>query len=327
MISGQSILVSLVRLVDSLPFPPPPSHRKRGRQQTYSDQLIVKAVVIMIIRRLYTAWALLAFLQQDDPVVAQLRPLLTEQGRFPTRRTWERRLAVLPATLPGLIGRLGRHLGGLLTPGAQQGHGTACDSTMVRAHGGVWHKKDRDAGVVPHSSIDTEAHWSKSGWHGWWYGWKLHLAVSIGSLWIPLAAEFTAANVADSEIAPRLFTQLPAEVRYVLGDQHYNTPELRTECSRHNRELVATRRGTYPHTDGGVEVRRIFHKLRSQAIEPFNGLFKNLFEWGGQMPVKGLHRCQLLALGAVVLYQLVLLYQHHHHQLVGVGIKALLRAA
>ena len=327
MISGESILVSLVRLVDALPFPPPPSHRQRGRQPTYSERLIVKAVVIMIIRRLYTAWALLAFLQQDDPIVAQLRPLLTEHGRFPTRRTWERRLAGLPATLPSLIGRLGCHLVGLLNPWAQQGHGAACDSTMVRAHGGVWHKKDRDAGIVPHSSIDTEAHWSKSGWQGWWYGWKLHLAVSIGSLWIPLAAEFTMANVADSEIAPLLFTQLPAEVRSVLGDQHYNTPELRAECSRHNRELVATRRGAYPHSDGGVEVRRIFHRLRSQAIEPFNGLFKNLFEWGGQMPVKGLRRCQLLALGAVLLYQLVLLYQHHRHQLVGVGIKALLRAA
>ena len=83
MISGDSILVSLVRLVDSLPFPPPPAQRKRGRQQTYSDQLLVKALVVMIIRRLYTAWALLAFLHQDDPVVAQLRPLLTEHGQCP----------------------------------------------------------------------------------------------------------------------------------------------------------------------------------------------------------------------------------------------------
>ena len=327
MISGGSLLVSLVRLVDQLPFPPPPAQRKRGRQRTYSDQLIVKALVIMIIRRLYTAWALLAFLEQADPVVQQLRPLLTEHGRFPTRRTWERRLATLPATLPSLIGRLGRSLVRALNPWAQQGHGAACDSTAVRAHGGVWHKKDREAGVVPHSSIDTEAHWSKSGWHGWWYGWKLHLAVSIGSLWIPLAAEFTTANVADSDIAPRLFVQLPAEVRYVLGDQHYNTPDLRAECARHNRELVATRRGPYPHTDGGVEVRRVFHQLRSHAIEPFNGLFKNIFEWGSHLPVKGLRRCQLLALGAVLLYQLVLLYQHHHHLSVGVGIKALLRAA
>ena len=69
MISGDSILVSLVRLVDSLPFPPPPARRKRGRQQTYSDQLIVKALVVMIIRRLYTAWALLA-------LCITVRPLL-----------------------------------------------------------------------------------------------------------------------------------------------------------------------------------------------------------------------------------------------------------
>jgi len=327
MISGDSILVSLVRLVDSLPFPPPPARRKRGRPQTSSDQLLVKAVVVMIIRRLYTAWAVLAFLHQDDPVVAQLRPLLTEHDQFPTRRTWERRLAALPPTLPGLIGRLGRHWVTGLNPWAQQGHGTACESTMGRAHGGVWHKKDRDAGVVPHSSIDTEAHGSKSGWHGWWYGWKLHLAVSLGPIRIPLAAEFPVANGADREVAPLLFTPLPAEVRYVLGDQHYNTPERRAQCGRHNRELVATRRGAYPHTEGGVEVRRIFHKLRSHAIAPFNGLFKNLFEGGGQMPVKGLRRCHLLALGAGLLYPIVLLYQLQHHQSVGGGIKALLRAA
>jgi hypothetical protein len=39
------------------------------------------------------------------------------------------------------------------------------------------------------------------------------------------------------------------------------------------------------------------------------------------MPVQGLPRCQLLALGAV------LLYQHQHGHSVGGGIKALLRAA
>src|SRR5713101_552952 len=133
MINSDSILVSLVRLVDSLPFPPPPVRRKRGRQRTYTERLIVKALVIMIIRRLYTAWALLAFLQQEDPVVAQLRPLLTENGRVPTRRTWERRLAAVPATLPGLIGRLGRQMVEVLKPWAQQGHGAACDSTAVRA--------------------------------------------------------------------------------------------------------------------------------------------------------------------------------------------------
>ncbi|MDQ3011513.1 MAG: hypothetical protein M3X11_12510, partial [Acidobacteriota bacterium] len=145
-----------------------------------------------------------------------------------------------------------------------------------------------------------------------------------------------AANVADSEVAPKLLRQLPAQVRYALGDTHYNTPELRDECSLHRRELVATRRGAHPHQDGGVEVRRIFHKLRSQAIEPFNGLFKNIFEWRGQISVKGLRRCQMLALGAIFVYQLVLLYQvyqlvllyqHQQKLSLGVGVKALLRAA
>jgi hypothetical protein len=113
----------------------------------------------------------------------------------------------------------------------------------------------------------------------------------------------------------------------VLGDTHYNDPELQRRCQAHGCDLVATRRGPYPHRDSGVEVRKVFHKLRSQAIEPFNGLFKNVFEWRMQMPVKGLQRSQLLALSAVVVYQLVLLYQHEHHLPLGKSIKPLLRAA
>jgi len=126
-------------------------------------------------------------------------------------------------------------------------------------------------------------------------------AVVVGRVWLPWAAEFTIANEADNVVAPQLLAQWPMEVRYVLGDTHDNTPELRDACGLHHRALVATRRGPYPHWDGGVEVRRIFHKLRSLAIAPFNGVFKNIFAWRGQMPVKGLKRCQLLALGAILL--------------------------
>ena len=218
MLTHGSILVSLLWLVEQIPTPPPPTKRKRGRQETYADKLFVKALIVMIIRRLYTAYALLHFLEQDDPVALRIRPLLTEHGRFPTRRTWERRFETLPVRLPALIGYLGRHLVELLQPWTAQGHAAAVDSTPLRANGGVWHKKHRLAGEVPHSSIDTEAAWSKSGYHGWWYGWKLHLAVVVGSVWLPLAAEFTIASDADNVIAPKLLEQLPMAVRYVLGD-------------------------------------------------------------------------------------------------------------
>jgi hypothetical protein len=137
----------------------------------------------------------------------------------------------------------------------------------------------------------------------------------------------TVANVHDSVPAPKLIRQLPLEVRYVLGDNHYNTPELHKQCEHSKRLLVASGRSPYPHRDAGADVRRVFHMLRHQAIEPFNGLFKNIFEWRGQVPVKGLKRTRLIVLGAVLLYQLVLLYQFEHGKPLGQGIKPLLRAA
>ena len=48
------ILVSLLWLVEQIPTLPPPAKRKRGRQEFYSDKLFVKALIVMIIRRLYT---------------------------------------------------------------------------------------------------------------------------------------------------------------------------------------------------------------------------------------------------------------------------------
>ena len=92
MLRHKNLLVSLVLLIDQLPGRLSPAKR-RGRPKTYSDRLILKALVIMIIRRLYTAYALLTFLAQDDDVARQVRRLLHEQGCVPTRRTWERRLA------------------------------------------------------------------------------------------------------------------------------------------------------------------------------------------------------------------------------------------
>jgi hypothetical protein len=56
--------------------------------------------------------------------------------------------------------------------------------------------------------------------------WKLPLTVTVGRLWIPLAAEFTPANAADNAVAPRLRVELPAEVRSI---RH---PALDQACRR-----------------------------------------------------------------------------------------------
>ena len=281
----------------------------------------------MLVRNVWPVSGLIASLERPTWEMQAPRTRMTEQGRLPSRRTWERRLATLPNSLPARIGCLGRHLVGLIDPWVAGGQAVAIDSTVLHARGGVWHQQHRDAGVVPHTAIDTEAGWTKSGWHGWVYGWKLHLATTVAAVWIPLAAELTPANTADNEPAPRLLDELPTEARFVLGDTHYNDPAVRDHCTSTGRFLVATRRGPYPHTDAGVEVRRVFHKLRSLAIENFNGQFKGIFECGGQVPTRGLRATQRYILGAVFVYQLTLLHRFENGADLRVGLKPFLRAA
>jgi hypothetical protein len=116
------------------------------------------------------------------------------------------------------------------------------------------------------------------------YGWKLHLVSVVAGVWFPIAALLTPANIADGEPAPALLGEVPAEVRFVLGDRHYNTPDLRACCEQADRLLIATQYGRSPHPDDGVEVRRVFHKLRSLSIENFNEHFKGIFDGHGQVP-------------------------------------------
>ena len=118
MLPQGSVLVILVKLVDQVPMPPISAKRGRGHPQIYSDRLFLKALVIMIVRQLHTVHELLSVLAQPTAEMQVLRTHLTDlHGRFPSRRTWERRLAAMPDTLPGQIACFGRALVSVLQPG------------------------------------------------------------------------------------------------------------------------------------------------------------------------------------------------------------------
>ena len=327
MVAEREPLVVLLTLVEGIPLPP--QARRRGRPARYSERLIVKALVVMLVRRVWSVHGLLAVLDEPTAQMARVRTHLRDaQGRCPSRRTWERRLKRLAGILPLLIALLGAWLARRLDPWPRGGRAAAIDSTVVRARGGVWHKKHREAGEVPHTSIDTEAGWTKSGWHGWVYGWKLHLVVTVSEyVWLPLAADLTPANVADNEHAPALLTGLPAEITAILGDTHYSDPTLTALVAANGRILITTQRGRYPHTDPGVEVRRLFHQLRSHAIENFNGQFKTLFDCLGAVPTRGVIPTRLFALGGVLLYQIMLWYRAIADHDLRQGLKPFLRSA
>lgn len=132
-----------------------------------------------------------------------------------------------------------------------------------------------------------------------------------------LTPMFTNAVLVMSGLLLGLTNFGPLLVRY----DHYAGRSLHCFALINLLWLVASRSGKYPHTDDGVKVRRIFHKLRSQYIEPFNGLFKNVFEWGRTCSSQRAKTDAMGGLGAVLLYQLVLLYQFQHRKPLGVGIK------
>jgi hypothetical protein len=138
MVSDISLLVLLVELIDAIPSPA--AWHKRGRPQTYPDRLFLTALVITLVRDVTTVDGLLAMLDQPTREPPALRERLTLDGRFPSRRTWERRLNALPGTLLARIGDLGRSLVGRIDLWAGGGQAVAVDSTLLHARGGVWHK-------------------------------------------------------------------------------------------------------------------------------------------------------------------------------------------
>ncbi len=93
----------------------------------------MNAVLVMLVRGIPTVGGLLAMLEQPTWEIRELGKRLAVDGRFPSRRTWERRLNALPATLAAQIAHLGGHLVELLHPWAAGGCAVAVDDTVLHA--------------------------------------------------------------------------------------------------------------------------------------------------------------------------------------------------
>ena len=66
---------------------------------------------------------------------------------------------------------------------------------------------------------------------------------------------------------------------------------------------------------------------QSVANENFNEHFKAIFEVHGEVPTRGLINTARFALGALLVYQLALLYRHERKMEINRGLKPFLRAA
>lgn len=157
----------------------------------------------------------------------------------PHRKTIAERFRSLPEVISRLLTQLSDRF---IATGDVDASIASVDSTLLHASGNVWHKQQRDQGVVPGcGNIDTEAHWGKSGCGEWVFGYRLHsltLCGPEGITW-PGAISLHPANLKDAEVFDdELVQHLPASTQVLLGDSGYDQESCYQHCDRREVTLL-----------------------------------------------------------------------------------------
>ncbi len=176
-----------------------PSHR--GHPFVYQHQHLILFFVIMQCKRMFKFKAQWRWLDKhpDERKSLGLETL-------PVRTTLSRRYKALYTLVQAFVAFLGQHNADL---GAAFGNDDLfTDKSLFKAQGPVWHQSDRAAGRIPEQlrHLDTDASWSKSGYHGWVYGYGLHFTCHQQGF--PMLAQVETASVSESQALAAQETQV-----------------------------------------------------------------------------------------------------------------------
>jgi hypothetical protein len=322
------LAIPICRLAEPL-LPP----RGPGRPVEFPEWAVAVMALVAVAKRLTSKSAQYRYLR------AHAAALIGRLGldRFPTRSTYFRRYRTAYLLLSEALAAHARHAA---ARGRIDVRCAAADKTLIAAAGPAWHKAQRARGERP-PGADAEASWSRSAHDGWVYGYGLEVAVSAprsGAIW-PLVGSTDPAHLREARTFPAKLPALPGGARYVLVDMGYDSNDLAEaveydgEGRRTGRRLVgpqqvrhnarrpparpwrSSRRRARRRERRGERRRfydgrfgRSLYKRRGATVEPFFGHFKDLFGLGEHAWHAGLgnNRTQLLA--ALVLYQILLVY-------------------
>ena len=240
--------------------------------------------------------------------------------RLPDRRTFDRRLKTIS---PDIKERIVAMAALFVKERLVDPYIVAIDSTLLKAKGHVWHKSSMIKGVVPRSGIDTDARWRFSHTKGWIFGYKLHLISSTSSIIVPLAADFTTANVQDNQMYnPMISSSSPSssslspETCFMIGDSGYDDHKLYDlSINKRGFELVCPVQ-RYKNTPNNrleliefyeSELGQIIYSWRSKSIEPLIEHIKDVFKID-PLPIRGYQKAAGITLLSVLIYQIIVYY-------------------
>ena len=164
----------------------------------------------------------------------------------------------------------------------------SADKMMNKAKGPVWHKKQKEQGIIPKGlrGIDKQATWCKSNADGWVYG---HGTFSLTSHRHPVLGCFLWMRNSANE-AKRMWLetfQVKDQVDYLAMDSKADDACLFREFKRQRRmNLITSCRLNMDKTPHRKKMIRFMSKPKSKKIyrerpykvEPMQGLVKEIFE-------------------------------------------------
>jgi hypothetical protein len=162
------------------------------------------------------------------------------------------------------------------------------DKMMNRAKGPLWHKKQKDKGLIPKGlrNIDKEANWSKSQADGWVYG---HGTFCLTSHKVPFLGRFVWMKNNHNE-SKRLWletSRYKGLIDYVAMDSKADDYDLYREFERQRHmKLVTACRENMDKSSHRREMiadmqkprHKQIYKERGYRVEPMQGLVKEIFD-------------------------------------------------
>jgi len=174
------------------------------------------------------------------------------------------------------------------------------DKSLFKAQGPVWHQSDRQAGRIPPGlhHLDTDATWSKSAYHGWVYGYGVHLSDNRAGF--PKLVQIETASVGESPI----LQAKEARLIHALAPHTLTADDAYTQARRIRRwaqagvvlltpalRWVKGRYATAYHRFIGEPPQAELLRSRRTAIEPVFDLVAQLIgatDNHKQLPLQGL---------------------------------------
>ena len=275
-----------------------------GRPFNYEAKILIVFFTLMLVRRITAFKTQHRWLANHPTDAAQLG---FEQ--VPHRTTLSRRFKSLYVTLQAFIAFLG-DWASALSPEFDS-RALVEDGSLFKAHGPVWHQTDRNVGRIPEKlrNLDTDASWRKSAYHGWVYGYSLHLSCNRAGF--PKLIQVETASVSESAVLEQKEATLFAlDPEVVIGDNAYfKALRLRAWASRGVILLTPAtkwKNGRYAqayHRFIAQPPIAQWLKCRKTAIEPVFDLFAKVLGTTNnhkQLPLPSLEKVRpFLALGVL----------------------------